>query len=212
MKSMLLRVIAGVAVGLLVLGLGGLGMAKLLGISVPFQTHTTDRSQPVLLKSIQELKQYHAAVGTFQVIVDVKDDVDWVPDFLAGERSLFVAAGTVNAYVDFSGFAEGDLRLSEDGKSVTIRLPAAKLDKPNLDFERSYIFSQERGALNRLKDAFATKDQQRLYALAEAKIAAAAKESELLKQADENAKANLSTTLNAVGIKAIFAEASLRGR
>ena len=56
-----------------------------------------------------------------------------MPGHIAGERSLFVAAGTVDAYVDFSGLSEGDLVLERDGESVKIRLPEAELDKPNLE-------------------------------------------------------------------------------
>ena len=143
--------------------------------SNPFQSKTTDRSQPALLKSIQDISQFHAAVGNFEVVLDVEHDVKWVPGFIAGERSLFVAAGTVNAYVDFSGLAEGDLTLSDDGKSVEIRLPEAQLDKPNLDQDRTYLFSQERGVINRVGDALSTQDQQELYQLAEQKLVSAAR-------------------------------------
>lgn len=194
-----LLLIAGVLVAT-----GFAGVAALSGITNPFQSRTTDRSQPVLLKSIQDISQYHAAVGSFEVVLDVEQDVKWVPDFIAGERSLFVAAGTVNAYVDFSGLGDGDLTLSEDGTSVTIRLPEAQLDKPNLDEERTYLFSQQRGALNRAADALSAQDQRTLYALAEQKLASAAKESELRQRADENTRAMLIGMFNALDITVTF--------
>ena len=153
-----------VLVGLI--GFVGLRVAGLFDTTNPFQSRTTDRSQPVLLKSIQDISQFHAAVGNVEVVLDVKHDVDWVPDFIAGDRSLFVAAGTVNAYVDFSGLAEQDFTLSVDGKSVKIRLPEARLDKPNLDQDRTYLFSRERGVIYRVGDALSTEDQQELYQLA----------------------------------------------
>lgn len=206
-----LRVISSVVVGVAVLLLATLGLAGLLGFKTPFHEQTIDRSQPALLKSVQELSQYHAAVGNFEVILDIEKDVDWVPDFVAGERSLFVAAGTVNAYVDFSGLADGDLKLSEDGRTVTIRLPEPQLDKPNLDQERTYLFSQDRGVLNRIGDAFASKDLQTVYTLAEEKIAAGAKESELTQRAAENTKAMLIGMFNALDIKVTFSEPPLRG-
>lgn len=199
-------------VGVLVIGaLAALGAVGLFDLKNPFQEETVDRTQPALLKSVQDLSQYHAAVGNFEVIVDIEKDVDWVPDFVAGERSLFVAAGTVNAYVDFSSLADGDLSLSEDRKTVTIRLPEAELDKPNLDQERTYLFAQERGAFNRIKDAFSSKDQQAVYTLAEGKIAAAAKESELAQRASENTKAMLIGMFNALDMKVAFLEPALRG-
>lgn len=184
MKGLLVRVVVRIASLLIAVTLvlvAALGAAGLLGVKLPFQSTTIDRSQPALLKSIQDISQFHAAVGHFEVVLDHEDDVNWVPSFIAGERSLFVAAGTVNAYVDFSSLANGDLTLSEDGKSVEIRLPEAQLDKPNLDQDRTYLFSQERGVINRVADALSTPEQQELYQLAEQKMVSAAEESELVR-------------------------------
>lgn len=173
---------------------------------MPFQTETIDRSQPVLLKSIQDISQFHAAMGNFEVVLDHEEDVQWVPGFIAGERSLFVAAGTVNAYVDFSTMAEGDLTLSEDGTSVEIRLPEAQLDKPNIDQERSYLYSQERGVVNRIGDAISPQDQQDLYLHSEQKLAAAAEESELVERAEANTKEMLTGMFGALELDVTFVD------
>lgn len=173
---------------------------------MPFQTETIDRSQPVLLKSIQDISQFHAAMGNFEVVLDHEEDVKWVPGFIAGERSLFVAAGTVNAYVDFSTMAEGDLTLSEDGTSVDIRLPEAQLDKPNIDQERSYLYSQERGVVNRIGDAISPQDQQDLYLHSEQKLAAAAEESELVERAEANTKEMLTGMFGALELDVTFVD------
>src|ERR1700753_4328655 len=66
--------------------------------SNPFASKTTDRSQPVLLQSMRDLSRYVAADGTFQVIVDLQDDKNNIPDFLINDRVLFVGAGTVEEY------------------------------------------------------------------------------------------------------------------
>lgn len=185
---------------------GGLASAGILGAKLPFQSTTIDRSQPALLKSIQDISQYHAAVGNFEVVLDYEKDVDWVPDFIAGERSLFIAAGTVNAFVDFSGLADGDLTLSDDGASAQIRLPAAQLDKPNLDQDRTYLFSQKRGVINRVNDALSPPDQRELYQLAEGKMMMAAEESELVKQAEQNTRAMLIGMFDALDIEVTITE------
>lgn len=204
----LVPAVAGVVVGgLIVVGLLSTTTGW-PGIKDLFQERTTDQSQPVLLKSVQDLSQYHAAVGTFQVVLDIKKDVSWVPDIIAGERSLFVAMGTVNAYVDFAELAGDDLTLSEDGSTVTMRLPQARLDKPNLHMDRTYLFSQERGVVNRIGDAFSTKDQRSLYTAAEKKIAAAAAESELVKRANENTRAMLVGMFNALHVDVTFTDLS----
>ena len=191
-----------VMVGALV-ALGGVLAATIFGFS-PFQASQVDRSQPALLKSIKEISQYHAAVGNFEVVLDVEDDVGWMPDIIAGRRTLFVAAGTVNTYIDLSGLADKDLKLSPDGKSVTVRLPEPQLDKPNLDHDRSYMFDQDRGIFDRIVDAIETPQQAQFFKLAETKMATAAEESELRKQAAENTKTMLTGMFGSLGIQVTF--------
>ncbi|HEY0699016.1 MAG TPA: DUF4230 domain-containing protein, partial [Micromonospora sp.] len=120
----------------------------------PFAQEQTDRSQPPLLKSIQDLSRYVAAEGNFQVVIDLQKDRKYVPDFLLKERTLFVGAGTVEAYVDFSQIAQSAVVESADHRTVELKLPAPQLGRTNLDLEKSYVFAEERGLLNRLGEVF----------------------------------------------------------
>jgi hypothetical protein len=167
----------------------------------PFDGTSVDRSQPAVLKSVRDLSQYHAAAGEFQVVLDIENDVKWVPAALAGERTLFVAAGSVNAYVDLGSLQDDGLVLSPDGKTVELRLPKAQLDKPNLHHDRSYVFSQKRGLINDLQALVETPDQQRFYLAGEAKIAEAARQSELLKRAEDNTRVMLTGMLQSLGFQ-----------
>ena len=186
--------------------LAALGVAGLFGLANPFGTEEVDRSQPPILKSIEDINEYHAAVGNFEVILDVEEDVNWVPSVIAGERSLFVAAGTVDAYVDFSGLAEGDVVLSEDGTTAEIRLPEAELGEPNLDQERTYLYDQDRGLADRIEDALSTDDQGDIYELAEEKLRTAAAESELTEQARENTETMLTGLCRSLGVEVTFVD------
>jgi hypothetical protein len=167
-------------------------------------TETVDRSQPALLRSIRELSQYHAAAGDYQVVIDIEKDVKFVPSVLAGQRTLFVAQGSVNAYVDFSGLADGAMTVSPDTKVVELRLPKPVLDKPNLDHEHSYVFAQERGLFDRLASLVETADQQPFYVAAEQRIADAAKSSPLADRAEENTRKMLTGLLRAFGYEPKF--------
>lgn len=200
----LFKRIAFVVVGAVV-AVAGLSVANGFGFS-PFQVTQTDRSQPALLTSIQDISQYHAAVGNFELVVDIEDDVAWLPDVIAGRRTLFVAAGTVNAYVDLSGFANGDLTLSKDGTSATVRLPEPQLDKPNLDPARSSVFMQDRGVIDRIADALDTPQQAEFYKVAEVKMTAAAEDSGLRKQATENTKSMMTGMFGSLGMQVTFLE------
>jgi Protein of unknown function (DUF4230) len=191
-----------VCVGLVVLAL--VGSASLIRGLNPFGQQTIDRSQPPVLKSIQNLSQYHAAVGNFQVVIDVENDIKNVPAALAGQRTLFVAAGTVNAFIDFSRLSGDALKVDTEAKTVRIRLPAPQLDKPNLDQNHSYVFSQRRGLLNRLADLVGQPDQHQFYALAEQRIADAAKSAGILERATTNTKAMLTGMMRSLGYEATF--------
>src|SRR5688500_16269372 len=109
----------------------GLLAGTLLGFNLPnpFGTEKVDRSPAVLLRSIEDLSRYQAASASFQVVVDLERDVKFVPSVLAGERALFLAQGSVDGYVEFTGLGSGAIEASDDDRSVTVTLPPASLSK-----------------------------------------------------------------------------------
>ena len=193
----LVAIITGV---ILVLSVAGL-IRLLPGLHNPFSERDVDRSQPVILQSIQDLSRYEAAAGNFQVVIDLEKDARFLPSVVRGQRTLFVAAGTVATYVDFSQIGDGAVEVSDDRRSVAITLPAPALDKTNLDSERSYVFAQQRGILDRIGSLFSgnTSNQQQLYVMAEQKIQTAAKDSGLIERAEKNTRAMLVGMLGSLG-------------
>jgi Protein of unknown function (DUF4230) len=171
-----------------------------------FGEKTIDRSQPTLLKSIAELSDYHAATANMEQIVDIEKDARLLPDFLKGEKVLFVAAGSVDAGVDFSKIEADDIQVSEDGTGVTITLPPAQLYDARVDPERSRVFDRERGLLDRVGSVFQdspTSDRE-LFILAERKLAAAAHaDPELLRTAEENTRRMLEGMMKGLGFERV---------
>lgn len=196
--------LAGIVALIVIAGLGLRATNLWPSFSNPFKQQTTDRSQPVLLRSIQDLSRFVAASGNFEVVIDVQENRRYIPDILFNDRTLFVAAGSVDAYVDFSTLPEGALVVDETNRRVEIKLPAPQLEKPSIDNDRSYVFAQQRGALNRLRDLFSgdPNRQQQLYQLAEAKISEAARASELTRRAQENTEKMLKGMMAALGYTA----------
>jgi hypothetical protein len=181
---------------------------SILGMANPFGTRTTDRSQPVLLQSIKDMSRYEAATANMQVIVDVEKDAKFVPSAIYGTRTLFVASGTVGAYVDFAGLGSKGLTVSDDRKSVRVTLPGPALDKPNLDPDRSYVVTDKMGILNRV-GAFLGNDPnrlQRLNSVAEKKLSDAAAQSTLAATAQRNTKLMLTGLLTSLGFTSVTIE------
>jgi hypothetical protein len=171
----------------------------------PFGSKTTDRSQPALLKSVQDLSQFVAAEGNFQVIVDVQQDRKYIPDFLVNERILFVAAGSVEVYVDFGSIGQGAVKESADRRTVELSLPAPQLRPVRIDNDKSYVYEEQRGVFNRIGDMLKSDPNrlQEVYKLAGDKIGAAAKDAGLGQRAQDNTRKMLEQFLRALGYTTI---------
>jgi hypothetical protein len=171
----------------------------------PFSDKTTDRSQPVLLQSMRDLSRYVAADGTFQVIVDLQEHKENVPDFLINKRTLFVGSGTVEEYVDFGSLAEGAIKVNNDENTVQITLPAPQQSPAALDMQRSYVVAEERGLFNRIGDAFRSdpNQQQRVYQEAQRRITEAAQQSGLDQRAKDNTEKMLQSLFARLGYTSV---------
>ena len=167
----------------------------------PFKDKTTDRSQPVLLQSMRDLSRYVAADGTFQVIVDLQENKDNIPDFLVNKRTLFVGSGTVEEYVEFGGLADDALQVDNDKKTVTITLPPPQQSAAALDMQKSYVVEEQRGLLTSIGDAFRSDPgkQQQVYALAQQRITEAARASGLDQRAQQNTQRMLESLFTRLG-------------
>ncbi|WNM33115.1 DUF4230 domain-containing protein [Streptomyces sp. Li-HN-5-11] len=185
--------------------LAGIRLAVLPGIKDLFGTDTHDRSGPTLLKSIQDLSHYDAASGNFQVVVDLEKDAKYLPDAIRGTRTLYVGAGTVDAYVDLGKVGDRDVTVGGDRTSATLRLPHAQLGKPALDVDHSYTVSKQRGLLDRLGDLFSDNpdSEHAVQQLAVRHIADAARTSGLTARAETNTTGMLEGLLKSLGFKEV---------
>lgn len=198
-------VVAAVVGALLVVAFAG-GIGGILpSISNPFKTETEDHSQPVLLQALEDLSEYRAAEGQFQVVVDVEESTRFVPSFLRGERTTFLALGSVAASVDFAGLGEDAVQISEDGTSVRVTLPRAVLSEPTVDPEGSYVLDRDRGLLDRAGSVFSDNptSERELYLLAEEKLAEAATGADLTERAEANTEEMLEALILALGYETV---------
>ncbi len=169
--------------------------------SNPFGQEVVDHSPAPLLLALQDLSQYHAATGAFQVVVDVEDDTPNVPSLIKGERTTFLGIGSVDATVDFTNVGADRVTVSPDRRSVTIALPASQLAPAVVDPAASRVVGRERGLVNRLAAVFEDNptSEQELYLLAQTKLNDAAKASDLARHGEENTRQMLTGLARAFG-------------
>lgn len=194
-------------------GLLAAGIGAALLVPVGFQVadwlpdapgqDVVDRSTTPLLLALEDLSEYHAATGTFQVVVDREVDTRYVPSVISGERVSFLATGTADAYVDFEGLDAGRVTLSPDGTSATIELPAPRLGEVRIDPAESRVLDRDRGLVERVGDAVGDNpvDDTELYALAEDRLGAAAAASDLRERAEDNTRAMLTGLAGSLGVE-----------
>jgi hypothetical protein len=197
-----------ITLGILIIAIFG-GVSWVRGVIPdfhnPFAETTVDRSGPAVLKSIQDLHEYHAATGNFQQIVDLHHDTG-LPDKLLGDRTLFVAVGSVDAVVDFAQLGRGAVEVSDDRRSATITIPRPTLSDPEIDVGRSYIYDRDQGLFNEIGSLFADDEnsQREVYILAQQKMRAAAENGAgLIPRAEDNTRKMLQTLLRAVGFRSV---------
>jgi Protein of unknown function (DUF4230) len=191
--------VAAAAAGILIVVLSAVHLLPQL--RNPFAETTTVRSEPVILKSITELSRYEAASGSFEVLVDLTKRASLLPSFLEGSDTLFVGQGTDIAFVDFSGLKSQAIKVSADRTSVTVSLPKAQLEPAVLNVSQSYVYAQQQGLFNRIGNFFSgnPNSQQQVYILAQQKIQTAARQSQLLIEAQRNTEGMLDGMLTSLG-------------
>ncbi|MFI8916829.1 DUF4230 domain-containing protein [Streptomyces sp. NPDC053513] len=194
-------------VTLLVLAVALMLIGQFLGVPGldVFGTQVKDRSGPAVLKSVQDLSRYEGAAGTYQVVVDLEHDARFLPDSIRGTRTLYVATGSVSAYVELGRLGDDAVAVDADRTEATLRLPHARPGAPALDPERSYAVSKQRGLLDRLGDLFSDNpaSEQAVNVLAARRISDAARESGLTSRAERNTTEMLQKLLRGLGFERV---------
>jgi hypothetical protein len=164
-----------------------------------------DRSPAPLMLAMRDIAQYHAATGTFQVLVDVEHDTPYLPSALSGERTTFFATGNVDAQVDFAALGPDAVTVSPDRRSATITLPAPTLAPAVVDPAQSRVVGRERGLAQRIGDAIEDNptDDSDMYKLAAEKLDTAASQSDLKNRAADNTRGMLTGLAQSLGYESV---------
>lgn len=179
----------------------GLG---LLDLRNPFAAEEIDRSGPALMKALTDLQEFHGSSAEYQQVVEIEKDTPWVPSFVSGSSTTFLATGSVEGIVDFSSLSSSQVKIAEDG-SVAITLPKAYLGPARLDASKSGILDRDRGVVDRAAGVFGdgTSDDP-FWAAGQSKIAeAAAGDPAVLARAEANARATLTELARSLGYEQV---------
>jgi len=186
-------------VGLLAVAGADRALGLLPSLDNPLQEQVVVTERPALMTALSNLSDYHAAQGSFQVVVDVEKDTPYVPGFVKGERTTYLANGTVDGVVDFRGLSE--TAVQTQGQSVVITLPPARLGAPDLDLDSSRVVARDRGVVDRVTGALSDDptSEREVALLAERQLTDAAAQSDVLVRAQDNTRALLTGLARSFG-------------
>ena len=174
-------------------------------LSATFAPQTVDRGPAPLMAALSDISEYHAATGSFQVLVDIERDTPHIPALISGERTTLFATGHVDALVDLSGLGPDRVRASADQSTVTFALPPARLAPATLDPSATRVVGRERGVVERLAGVLQNNpvDDEDLYQLAARKLDETARASDLTARAEANTRDMLTSLAQSLGYEQV---------
>ncbi len=158
-------------------------------------TRTT--TSPVVVEGIQKLDEL-TTLRTTQSVVVTKEEPGRLGEFLSGEEVIVVAVGNVDAGVRLDEIGPGDVRV--EGKKVFIRLPEAEILSVSLNEEKTRLYDRDQGLLDLRPDDDLAEDARDE---AEAEILAAAREADVLGQAQTNAEESIRAFVLSLGFEEV---------
>ncbi len=153
---------------------------------------------PVVVEGIQDLNQLATVRWRESVIVTRKSGGTELEQLVSGERVLLVAAGDVEAGVNLADLDRDDVRV--DGETVTIRLPEPEILSVSLDEDETGVYDRDFGLLNIRPDDGLVEEAR---AAAVDEIEGAARDEDILDQAEQNAENGIRAFVTSLGFEEV---------
>lgn len=192
----------GIALGLLLVAALAVraGMHSPLAALFKGRSTTIDTSAPAVVDKIRQLSRLETVDYSIDKIVEANRQAPGIPDFLAGDRLLFVAHGEVIAGVDLAQLSGNDVHIVNG--TVYVHLPAAQVLSSRLDNARSHVYERNTGLLVPTDPGLESQVRQ----AAEQQITQAALDDKLLDKAHQNARVSVTGLLYALGFRNVNVE------
>ena len=155
---------------------------------------------PSVVVSMQALARLEGAEFHMERVIDLRERQSRFHGLLEAEDALLlVAVGNVIAGVDLGDVVEADVEISDDFRSVKLRLPAPEIFSARLDSSRTYVHSRSTDLLAERQENLETKARQR----AEETLRQAALEAGVLDKARISVERSVTALLRSLGFSRI---------
>jgi hypothetical protein len=209
-NAVLYIVIGAIAVLIIVLLAGNQLLSRFTG-GLPQQVQRivasptpTIRDRGGTIQQIRALNRLETQSFAVERVIDARIERGNPLDVLLGDRLLLIASGDVIAGVDLSKLTPNDVRISEDGESITLNLPPSQIFQATLDNERTRVYDRQQGIFAPENKDLETQARQQ----AEAEILKAACEGNIMQKAADEAKRSMEQFLKVLDFKSVTVNVS----
>lgn len=165
----------------------------------PFNV-SINTSRTAVVKQMRSLSRLETATFTIEKVIDAGTTGGNIfQQFLFGDKILLVAHGQVIAGFDLSQLSDNDIKI--EGKTISIKLPPPQILVSTLDNTQTKVYDRRRGLLASNEDL-----ESNVRAAAEVSIRDAACNADILTQASENGRKQLTALLMSFGFEQITLE------
>lgn len=164
-------------------------------------TSQINTNRAAVIKQIQNLQRLETASFTIEKIIDAGTSGENVfQRLLFGDKILLIAHGQAIAGFDLSLISEKDVQVN--GKNLKITLPKPQLLTVSLDNTQTRVYDRQRGLLS--ADGKDLETQARIAA--EKSIRDAACQGNILQQAADDARKQLTASFYSLGFETVTIE------
>lgn len=174
----------------------GLGLLRLLGLSRGGST-LINVNQPTVVRQIQQLQRLESVNYTMDKIISGERNNPYLPKFLAGDRLLLVVHGEVIGGIDLGKIQPSDV--SVNGRAVRLRTPPPEIFSTRIDNAKTRVYSRDTGLFSSPDPNLESEVREE----AERQLRQAALQDGALDNAQQNARATLTTLLKGLGFEHI---------
>lgn len=186
-----------------ILFLGSLALVILLLLVLSIRSLFTmgisvNTNRVAVIKQMRSLARLETASFTIEKVIDAGTTGGNVfQQFLFGDKILLVAHGQVIAGFDLSQISDRDVQVS--GKTLRLTLPPPQVLVATLDNTQTKVYDRKRGLL-----ADSNTDlESKARGAAETSIKEAACKGDILNQASENARKQLTSLFTSLGFETV---------
>ena len=194
----LVIVVVGVGLGVAISTQGFMERLPVIGPLFYEEEPAQTTSGPVVVEGVQDLNRLATVRWRESVIVSRESGGTELERFLAGEKVLLVAAGDVEAGVDLASLGRDDVKVN--GETVTISLPEPEILSVSLDEQKTGVYDRDFGPLNLRPDDDLVEQAR---AAAVDRIEQAARDEDILDQAEQNAEDSIRAFVSTLGFEEV---------